>query len=82
MKSPQPIERITAEPGDPDAWHCLCGNQPCDGGFYPCDTDGNEMDPVIGSDWPELYVCADCGRIIDMDTLVVVGINPNPTFLS
>ncbi|KND50518.1 MAG: hypothetical protein AB202_02610 [Parcubacteria bacterium C7867-007] len=51
------------------------------GGFYPCDKNGDEMEPLIGSDWDGLYVCADCGRIIKQDTREVVGINPNPKFL-
>lgn len=54
---------------------------PGDGGFYPCDADGNAMEPSIGSGWDGLYVCADCGRIIDQNSLMVVGINPEPTML-
>lgn len=64
--------------GVPDAWICVCGNMPAQGGFYPCDRAGNEMEPDIGSDWDGLYVCADCGRIIDQATLLVTGRNPNP----
>lgn len=78
MNSSEKPERITAEPGDEDAWHCICGNYPSGGGFYPCDAEGNEMEPDIGSDWNNLYVCFDCGRIIDQETLLVVGINPIP----
>jgi hypothetical protein len=74
-------EVITHEPQDKDAWVCICGNMPPDAGFYPCDKDGNEMEPVIGSDWAGLYVCNECGRIINQDTLEVVGQNPNPKFL-
>lgn len=65
-----------------DAWVCICSNTPAGGGFYACDSDGNEMEPVIGSNWRGLYVCADCGRIIDQETLAVVGRNPNPKFLA
>jgi len=77
-----PKEHITHEPEDRDAWHCICKNTPCDGGFYPCDEKGNEMEPTIGSNWNGLYVCADCGRIIKQDTLEVIGQNPNPVFLA
>jgi hypothetical protein len=66
-------ERITAEATDPDAWHCNCGNQPCDDGFYPCDASGREIQPDIGGDWINLYLCARCGRIINCDTLEVMG---------
>ena len=72
-------EFITHESGNPDGWICVCRNTPTDGGFYPCDSSGNEMEPVEG--WDGLYVCADCGRVIHFDTLEVVGRNPNPTFL-
>jgi hypothetical protein len=74
-------EFITAEAEDRDAWHCMCKNTPTGGGFYPCDESGNEMEPNIGSDWKGLYVCADCGRIINQDTLEVVGRNLHPVFL-
>lgn len=73
--------RITHEEGNEEAWVCVCGNTPCDAGFYPCDSNGNEMEPLIGSDWENLYVCAGCGRIINMDTLEIVGQNLKPKFL-
>lgn len=73
-------EVITHEPGDDDAWVCICRNTPCGGGFYPCDKMGNQVEPVEG--WEGLYVCADCGRIIHYDSLEVIGQNPNPIFLS
>jgi hypothetical protein len=76
------LERIRHEKGNEEAWICTCGNRPIDAGFYTCDQEGNEMEPVIGSDWENLYVCAQCGRIINMDTLEVVGQNLNPRFLS
>lgn len=74
-------EKIVHEAGNDEAWICICKNTPSDGGFYPCDKEGNEMEPTIESDWSGLYVCADCGRIIDQKTLVVVGMNPQPKFL-
>lgn len=64
-------ERITHERHDRDAWHCVCGNQPHDAGFYPCDEKGNEVEP--DEDWNgQLYVCDQCHRIINQDTLEVV----------
>jgi hypothetical protein len=77
----QSREYISNEPGWEDAWVCICRNTPTGGGFYPCDKDGNEMEPTIESNWDNLYVCADCGRIINQETLEVVGRNPNPKML-
>jgi hypothetical protein len=39
------------------------------------------MEPRADSDWNDLYVCGECGRIIDQNTLEVVGRNPNPVLL-
>jgi hypothetical protein len=72
-------EKISHAPGEEEAWICLCGNRPADDGFYPCDKEGNEMEPVKG--WEDLYVCASCGRIIQQTTLEVVGRNPQPILL-
>lgn len=68
-------EFITHEPNNEEAWICICGNRPADDGFFPCDKNGNEMEPLIGSDWKDLYVCANCGRIINQYTLEVLGQN-------
>jgi hypothetical protein len=68
-------EHITHEPGNNEAWVCLCRNRPESDGFFPCNKEGNEMEPVEG--WGNLYVCARCRRIIDQFTLEVVGHNPN-----
>jgi len=65
---------ITHEAGNDEGWICLCGNTPVGQGFYPCDKDGKEMEPVSG--WENLYVCDRCGRIIRQDTLEVVAQNP------
>src|SRR5260221_1540153 len=65
-------EHITHEAGNDEAWICICANTPSSGGFYPCDAEGNEMEPMIGSSWSGLYVCADCGAIIDLKTLDIV----------
>ncbi len=67
---------IIHDPQDRDAWICVCGNRPIDQGFYPCDANGNELDPVKGSGWSGLHVCDGCGRVIDQKTLKVVGRKP------
>lgn len=76
------VERITHEEGNEEAWVCVCGNRPTEDGFYPCDREGNEVEPIVGSNWENLYVCAQCGRIISVNTLEVIGQNPNPEFLA
>jgi hypothetical protein len=76
------IMKIEHEAGNKEAWICICGNRPAGGGFYPCDKNGDEMEPSKGSNWKGLYVCNECGRIIDFETLEVVGQNPNPKMLS
>ena len=77
----QPRENITHEAENDEAWICVCKNTPVDDGFYPCDRNGNELEPTIGSGWDNLYVCPKCGRIINQETLVFVGQNPNPKML-
>jgi hypothetical protein len=65
-------ERITHELGNPDAWICICGNEPHEDGFFTCDQDGNEVEP--DEHWTtDCYVCNACGRIIHFQTLEVVG---------
>jgi hypothetical protein len=67
-------ERIAHEPGSDESWICLCGNRPDSDGFFPCDSNGNEVQPVDG--WNNLYVCFRCGRIVDQGTFEIVGQNP------
>jgi hypothetical protein len=64
-QSARSSEFITHEKGNEEAWICICGNQPDQHGFYPCDQAGDEVEPVQG--WEGLYVCAKCGRIIQQD---------------
>lgn len=45
-------------------WVCTCGNMSHTTGFEFCDAAGNVTDDA-GDDWPGLYLCPDCGRIID-----------------
>lgn len=68
------MEKIVCENGVSDAWLCICKNTPSGDGFYPCDSHGNELEPVIGGAWDEKsYACHKCGRIIDQATLEVTG---------
>jgi hypothetical protein len=70
------MEHVTHEPGNDEAWICLCGNRAESDGFFPCDKDGNEIESIEGV-WKNIYVCAGCGRIINQDSLEIVGQNPN-----
>ncbi len=66
-------ESITREPQNRDAWICLCGNTPCGDGFFTCDENGYEVEPTA-KDWKTgLYVCNACGRMINPETLEVLG---------
>lgn len=65
----QETEKITATA--PDAWVCLCGNQPHTSGFYPY-ADGHEVEPTVEAWGGRLYFCAACLRVIDQQTLEVV----------
>jgi hypothetical protein len=71
MKPLQTKEHVIHEAGNPEARKCICGNAPLGAGFFLCDSNGNEMEPVKG--WLDLYVCDKCGLIIKQDTLEVVG---------
>jgi len=69
-------ETIGYEGEDKDAWVCVCGNTPSDGGFATCDNNGKPMEPLIGSEWDDRYVCNICGRIIEGTSRRVVGKRP------
>jgi hypothetical protein len=73
-------EVIKHDKNDRDAWTCVCGNELGSDGFYPCDSHGNEIEPTAG--WAGLYVCFRCGRIIEQNTLRVVGRNPHPKLMA
>ncbi len=75
MNNMKPKESITHEADNEEAWICKCGNMPAQDGFFPCDTTGNEMEPLVGSDWKNLYVCGKCGRIINQFSLEIEGQN-------
>ncbi len=60
--------------GDKGSWICICGNEPASDGFFTCDKDGNEIEPIEGGVWDgHSYACNKCGRIIDQETLEVIG---------
>ena len=63
---------IAHEARDVDAWICVCGNRPTCDGFYPCDQSGRQVEPDKAWIQP-LYVCDRCGRIVNSETLEVVG---------
>ena len=56
---------------------CLCGNEPLSEGFYPCNGEGEEVEPTLEQWTTNCYVCAQCGRIINQDTLEIVGVRAN-----
>lgn len=61
--------------GTTDWFICTCGNQPNSDGFYSCTHDGTIVSPTLNGDWNgETYVCERCSRIIDGNTLKVVGV--------
>ena len=63
------MEKINAD--EFGEWTCICGNIASDYGFFPCDEQGNYVNP-IPKDWTtNLYKCDGCGRIIHQDTLEV-----------
>ena len=68
-------EIISLERGDPDAWICICDNMPSGDGFYPCNSQGDKVEPTEKEWTTDLYVCDRCGRMINCVTLVVEGRN-------
>lgn len=76
------MERILHEAGNDEAWVCICRNTPSGSGFYPCDRAGREIEPTEANAWSGLYLCLDCGRIIDQKTLEVVGKCNKPQLVS
>lgn len=68
-------EIISLEEGHPDAWICICDNMPSEDGFYPCNSQGEKVEPTEKEWTTDLYVCDRCGRMINCVTLVVEGRN-------
>lgn len=50
-----------------DDFRCDCGNDSRSDGFYPCDADGNEIEPVLGGPWYGLYRCDRCDAVLPGD---------------
>lgn len=42
---------------------CPCGNTPHTDGFFPCNSDGEQMEPTLESNWDGLYICQACSRL-------------------
>lgn len=65
---------------------CICENVPWELGFVPCDELGEEVDPTPEKWKSDLYVCDQCGRIFNIETLQVIGLrdssNLNETYYS
>jgi hypothetical protein len=57
----------------PDEWECVCGNRPRLEGFYPCNEQGEQVEPTPGDWTTDCYVCDRCGAIIDQSTLEIDG---------
>jgi hypothetical protein len=60
-----------------DEMTCVCGNTPAEQGFMPCLRNGHLVEPTPEA-WVDgnLYRCDRCGRIIDGQTLQVMGHGP------
>jgi len=58
---------------DEGAWRCLCGNQPITEGFFPCNEQGEQVEPTPEAWTTDCYVCDRCGRIIRQSDRQVVG---------
>ena len=55
-------------------WECLCGNTPMQDGFFPCNTQGELVEPTPEEWVTNYYVCDRCGRIIEQRSRAVVGL--------
>ena len=61
--------------GTTDWFECLCGNQPNYDGFYSCLSTGEIVSPTLNGEWDgTAYLCERCSRIINGDTLEVIGV--------
>ena len=57
-----------------DELTCVCGNTAWGYGLYPCDDQGEIVEPTP-EDWTtNWYVCDRCGRVFDARTVRVIGI--------
>lgn len=47
-----------------ESYECgCCGNMSSSDGFYPCNSDGEAIEPTTAAGWSGLYMCARCGAI-------------------
>lgn len=67
-------ENLNHQQSHPDAWVCVCGNDPTDQGFYPCDINGDNVEPAAEQCKSALYLCKRCGQIIHEEILEMVGV--------
>jgi len=56
-----------------DEWTCVCGNTSLGEGFYPCDAEGNIVDPTPEEWTTNLYRCDRCFRKINQATHEIVA---------
>jgi len=54
-------------------WTCLCGNVASEDGFFPCDADGNLVEPSWQEWTTNLYRCDRCLRKINQATGEIVA---------
>ena len=59
---------------DESTWICTCRNV---SDFQPCLKDGRTVEPTT-KDWTDgnLYLCGQCGNVIDVDTLEIIATVP------
>lgn len=55
-----------------NCWLCWCGNSSRKKGFYPVNAEGNYQRDLLGRG--RYYACSQCGRIIEPETLEIVGV--------
>jgi hypothetical protein len=67
------------DPDLKDWWVCPCGNTPDQEGFYPCSSEGEQVEPTPEEWTTDCYVCDRCGRIIKQSNLEVVGVRAKNT---
>lgn len=72
---PKPLLRQYIVEDSTDWWTCRCGNQPHYEGFFTCTETGKIIPPSTEEGWDEVhYVCHRCWRIIDQNSLEIVGV--------
>lgn len=53
---------------------CKCGNEPHLDGFYPCLEDGTPVEPTPQLWKKNIYICARCFSVYDIDTFDQLGV--------